>query len=196
MLTLVPIILGYVMLAGVRAGPLPPYPVPQRRAAPLATNQLSNLVPFTQFARAAYYEPKKIEGWKCGQACDALPGFEATLTGGDGNAVQFFFVGHWPQENTVVVAHQGTDPLELQAVLTDLAVLRGPLDPGLFPGIPSDVSVHTGFRDQHGIASKQILTEVQRLLAQMDSKKVVTNIGGPFTWRCPQSRRPAILQLL
>lgn len=23
------------------------------------------------------------------------------------------FVGHWPQENTVIVAHQGTDPLEL-----------------------------------------------------------------------------------
>ncbi|GLB38530.1 putative alpha beta-hydrolase [Lyophyllum shimeji] len=181
MLTFVPIILGYFMLAAVRAGPLPPLPPPQRRAAALAANQLSSLVPFTQFARAAYCEPKKIEGWNCGQACDALPGFEATLTGGDGDAEQFFFVGHWPQENTVVVAHQGTDPLKLQAVLTDLEVLRGPLDSALFPGIPDNVSVHTGFRDQHAIASKQILTEVQRLLATTGSSKVITvghSLGG------------------
>jgi len=80
-----------------------------------------------------------------------------------------------------VVAHQGTDPLELKSVLTDLEVLRGPLDAELFPGIPSDVSAHTGFRDQHALNSKTITAEVQRLLADKGSKKVITighSLGG------------------
>jgi len=181
MFTFVPVLLGCFMLAGVRATPLPLLAPPQRRAAVLSATQLSGLAPFTQFARAAYCAPTKIVGWKCGQACDALPGFEATLTGGDGNAEQFFFVGHWPQQNAVVVAHQGTDPTELKSVLTDIEVLRGPLDPALFPGVPSDVSVHTGFSEQHAIASKQIFAEVQRLLALKGSKAVITvghSLGG------------------
>lgn len=65
--------------------------------------------------------------------CKALPGFEPTLIGGDGNLVQicmFFsfqtaqshrvlnpfstdFVGYWPAENTIVVSHEGTDPTKL-----------------------------------------------------------------------------------
>lgn len=61
-----------------------------------------------------------------------------------------------------------------QSVLTDLNLIRGPLDKRLFPGIPADVSVHTGFRDQHAITADQILTEVQRLLAEKGSKKVIT----------------------
>lgn len=65
------------------------------------------------------------------EACEALPGFESTLTGGDGNDIQlctgnifqssfrcliYFnldFVGYWPQHNTVVVSHEGTDPTQL-----------------------------------------------------------------------------------
>jgi len=168
------------LLAGVRAGPIPRN-VAERRATALSSVQLSGLAPFTQFARAAYCEPQKIQGWKCGEACDALPGFEATLTGGDGDAIQFFFVGHWPQENAVVVAHQGTDPSELMSVLTDIEVLRGPLDANLFPGTPSNVAVHTGFRDEHAKTANIIFPEVQRLLAEKGSSKVITighSLGG------------------
>lgn len=64
-------------------------------------------------------------------ACDALPGFQPTVVGGDGDAVQNcepitlefiltefivsnqVFVGYWPDQDTVVVAHQGTDPTKL-----------------------------------------------------------------------------------
>lgn len=61
-----------------------------------------------------------------------------------------------------------------QSVLTDLSVIRGPLDPTHFPGIPAKASVHTGFRDQQAETSQLIFTEVQRLLAENNSKKVTT----------------------
>ncbi|KAF9464158.1 alpha/beta-hydrolase [Collybia nuda] len=180
------------VLTGVRSSPLFLRSVSERRATALSTNQISALTPFTQFARAAYCPPEKIQGWKCGEACDALPGFEATLTGGDGDAIQFFFVGHWPQENTIIVAHQGTDPLELQSVLTDLNVIRGPLDSTLFPGIPEAVSVHTGFRDQHAQTANLIFTEVQRLLNEKNSNKVTTighSLGGALAMLSALSMR-------
>ncbi|KAG6910687.1 hypothetical protein DXG01_008731 [Tephrocybe rancida] len=68
-----------------------------------------------------------------------------------------------------------------KSVLTDLEVLRGPLDSTLFPGVPEDVSVHTGFRDQHAINAKVITTEVQRLLTENGADKVITighSLGG------------------
>lgn len=96
---------------GVLAAPTPRQLAPNPRAdavTSLSVNQLSTIVPFTQFARAAYCPPEKIQGWQCGgmqlffmlqllatcsenqtEACDALPGFNPTLTGGDGNAEQF-----------------------------------------------------------------------------------------------------------
>jgi hypothetical protein len=142
----------------------------------LSSTDISNLAPFTQFARAAYCNPEVVQDWTCGEACDALPGFQATLTGGDGNAIQNFFVGHWPDAATVVVAHQGTDPLELMSVLTDLDFVQDPLDPQLFPGAPDDISIHGGFVDQHAISAVSILNEVKRLLTSTGSKSV-TLIG-------------------
>jgi len=181
MFTFVTIILGSFMLAGVHATPLPPLAPLQRRATAFSANQLSSLVPFAQFARAAYCPPAKITGWKCGQACSALPGFQATLTGGNGNSQQFFFVGHWPQQNAVVVAHQGTNPSQLKSVLTDVEVPRGPLNPALFPGVPGNVAAHKGFSEQHATASTQIFAEVKRLIAQKGAKQVITvghSLGG------------------
>ncbi|KAG6831994.1 hypothetical protein H0H92_006029 [Tricholoma furcatifolium] len=176
-------LLGFVLslLADVHAGPLDLGLSLERRATVLSSSQLQSLAPFTQFARAAYCEPTNIQGWKCGGACDALPGFEPTLTGGDGDAVQFYFVGFWPQGNTVVVAHQGTDPMELQSDLTDIEITREPLDPTLFPGVPSSVTVHSGFRNEHALTSKTITAEVKRLLTAKKANQVTTighSLGG------------------
>ncbi|KAI0311772.1 lipase class 3 family protein [Amylostereum chailletii] len=126
----------------------------KRDVTPVSTGQLSSYSPFTQFARAAYCEPGKVEGWQCGEACSALPGFQPTLTGGDGNSVQYFFVGYWPEQNTVVVAHQGTDPTELY--------------------VPS--VVHEGFADQHAQTAGQILGEVRNLMDQHNTNSI-TLIG-------------------
>jgi hypothetical protein len=152
-----------------------------RQVTTLATAELSGIVPLAQFARAAYCSPEKIQGWKCGEACDALPGFEATLTGGDGGDIQFFFVGFWPQANTVVVSHQGTDKTKLQSVLTDLNAIQGPLDKVLFPGVSSNVTVHAGFRDEHSKTANTILAEVKRLFTSKGTNSVTVvghSLGG------------------
>jgi hypothetical protein len=74
---------------------------------PLPPGQFAELVPYIEFARAAYCDPSKIAGWKCGgqlfslrpfpfspadgakEACRAVPGFIPTLRGGDGDGIQF-----------------------------------------------------------------------------------------------------------
>lgn len=63
-------------------------PTSKRSVSALSSDQLASFAPFTQFARAAYCPSDKVANWQCGQACDALPGFQPTLTGGDGDAVQ------------------------------------------------------------------------------------------------------------
>ncbi|KAH9060447.1 alpha/beta-hydrolase [Lactarius vividus] len=147
----------------------------------LSRNQFDEFVPFIEFARAAYCPLTKIEGWHCGGACQALPGFEPTLVGGDGDGTQFFFVGFWPAQSAVVVAHQGTDPLELLSVLTDMELEFMKPDPDLFPNIPSDIEVHSGFAIEHKKTASQILAEVKRLMVEHSSTNVILvghSLGG------------------
>lgn len=149
-------------------------------------------------------------------ACVALPGFIPTLTGGDGDDTQFCehrfasislflaslieherqtildFVGYWPNESAVVVAHQGTDPNEMYvplalkalvtppyrmlrrlAVLTDIQFHFMALDPDLFPDIPNDIEVHSGFATEHMKTASQTLTEVERLMNEYSSTHVI-----------------------
>ena len=74
----------------------------------LTDAQFAAYTPYTEFARAAYCNPSTVAGWKCGglsfllclcafaslsiwdkAACDAVPGFLPTLTGGDGDGTQY-----------------------------------------------------------------------------------------------------------
>lgn len=147
----------------------------------ISSIQLADLAPYTEFARAAYCSPTIVTGWNCGQACEAVPGFEVSLTGGDGNNIQYYYVGYWPTENTVVVAHEGTDPTQLLSDLTDANVLMGPLDPVLFPGIDSSVEVHSGFANEHALTASIILEEVMSLISQYNTNSVTLvghSLGG------------------
>ncbi|TCD70529.1 hypothetical protein EIP91_002875 [Steccherinum ochraceum] len=142
----------------------------------LSSAQLSALAPYTQFARAAYCPTSKITNWNCGEACKANSGFEVTLTGGDGNDVQLFFVGYWPAQNSVVVAHEGTDPTQFLSVLTDGSVLQKNLDTSLFPGVPSSVWIHGGFADAQAETASAILKETKRLISTKGAT-TVTLVG-------------------
>ncbi|KIL66292.1 hypothetical protein M378DRAFT_124358 [Amanita muscaria Koide BX008] len=141
-----------------------PYLLP-RQTSPLSASQLAALDPYTQFARASYCPDPVLADWSCGEACSALSGFTPTLVGGDGNSVQIFFVGYWSDQNSVVVAHEGTDPTKFLSLLTDANIAMATLDPTLFPGVPSTVRVHDGFRHAQAQTAHQILAEVRRLMS-------------------------------
>ncbi|KAF8842167.1 alpha/beta-hydrolase [Paxillus ammoniavirescens] len=165
---------------------LNPLFTPARRAqvtslTAVTPSQLAGFAPYTEFARAAYCPPSIVQGWQCGEACQAVPGFQVSLTGGDGNAIQYYYVGYWPSENTVVVAHQGTDPTQFLSDLTDADILMGNLDPTLFPGVDDTVQVHSGFANEHAQSASIILNEVRSLISQYGATSVTLvghSLGG------------------
>ncbi|KAH7885279.1 Alpha/Beta hydrolase protein [Phlebopus sp. FC_14] len=143
---------------------------------PMSASQLADLAPYTEFARAAYCNPGIVQGWNCGEACQAVPGFEVSLTGGDGNGIQYYYVGYWPSQNSVIVAHEGTDPTQLLSDLTDVDIVMESLDQTLFPGVASNVQVHSGFANEHAKTASTILSEVKNLISQRGASSV-TSVG-------------------
>lgn len=129
--------LSHILLAAVSfifgVTAIPTTVLKSRSVSVLSTSSVNAFTPFAQFARAAYCNPASTASWSCGQACSANTGFVPSISGGDGNGVQFCknlyfalqvviqvfnfdclgYVGYWPTQNTVVVAHQGTDPTQL-----------------------------------------------------------------------------------
>ncbi|KAF9481532.1 alpha/beta-hydrolase [Pholiota conissans] len=167
------VFVGIVLARTVIAAPTV---LEERSVSPLSASDLSSLAPFTQFARAAYCPTSVLKNWSCGQACSANSDFQVTLVGGDGNGVQIYFVGYSPSQNSIIVAHEGTDPTQFLSDLTDLNILMDPLDTALFPGVSSSVQVHDGFRNEHALTAKTILAEVKRLLS-VKSTTTVTTVG-------------------
>ncbi|KAI0646667.1 alpha/beta-hydrolase [Trametes meyenii] len=165
----------WVSLLALRVGALP---ARQARAGVtlLTSSELSALAPYTEFARAAYCGSDKVTNWECGEACNAIPGFQTALAGGDGNGVQYYFVGYWPSQNAVVVAHQGTDPTQFLSDLTDVDIAQTTLDSTLFPGVSSDVLVHEGFANEHAKTASNILAATKKLLSQTGATTVI-NVG-------------------
>jgi hypothetical protein len=97
-------------------------------------------------------------------------------SGGDGDKTQFWYVGFSPSLDTVIVAHQGTNPSDFLADLTDADLSRGPLNPSLFPGVPSTVEVHNGFASEQASTAPTILSAVQQTLSAHGASSV-TVIG-------------------
>ncbi|KAI0336577.1 alpha/beta-hydrolase [Cubamyces sp. BRFM 1775] len=152
-----------------------------RAVTPVSSADLAGLAPYTQFARAAYCDPSKTANWSCGEACSANAGFQTALTGGDGDATQYYFVGYWPSQNAVVVAHQGTDPTQFLSDETDIDIPMTNLDSSLFPGVASSVLVHEGFANEHALTAAQILTTTKNLISQKGATSVITvghSLGG------------------
>ncbi|KAG1822827.1 uncharacterized protein BJ212DRAFT_1330682 [Suillus subaureus] len=145
-----------------------PSPPAMRRAnisvvTQMSSTQLDEIVPYAQFARAAYCPPIMINGSVVlSGACEAVPEFKVSLTGGNDGSIQYYYVGYWPTENTVVVAHEGTDPAKILADLTDANALTKRLNPTLFSGSP----------DEHASTANTISKEVKSLISQYNAKSV------------------------
>ncbi|KAJ4475797.1 Alpha/Beta hydrolase protein [Lentinula aciculospora] len=158
-----------------------PVDLHRRAVTQLSTTELASFAPFTQFARAAYCGTDILQDWTCGEACEANADFAVSLVGGDDNDIQNYFVGYSPSLEAIIVAHEGTDPTQLESDLTDIDVPLATLDSTLFPGISSDVEVHTGFQDEHALTASIILTEVQSLMSSVGTNNIVAvghSLGG------------------
>src|ERR1700691_5562245 len=59
------------------------------------------------------------------------------------------------------------------SVLTDMNFEFMQPDPNLFPNIPSDIQVHSGFAFEHEKTAGQILAEVKRLMTKHSSTEVI-----------------------
>ncbi|GAW05435.1 alpha beta-hydrolase [Lentinula edodes] len=171
--------LSYVALSALSSCLATPMAMDRRTVTSLSTAQFSSYAPFTQFARAAYCDG--FQDWTCGAACDANADFEVSLAGGDDSDIQNYFVGFSPSLSSIIVAHEGTDPLQLESDLTDVEVLLASLDTSLFPGISSSVQVHDGFKNEHAKTASVILAEVRTLMASKNTKNVMAvghSLGG------------------
>lgn len=101
--------------------------------------------------------------------------------GGDGDRVQFWYVGFSPSLKTVIVAHQGTNPHKLLSLLADADFFLFPLNSTLFPGIPLGVEAHVGFSSHQANTASTILSAVQTTLSKLGASSVTVvghSLGG------------------
>ncbi|KAF8704510.1 hypothetical protein AX14_013931 [Amanita brunnescens Koide BX004] len=152
----------------VRAAPLEP----RQSITPLSTSQIDVFTPYTWFASTGYCEPSKTLSWTCGANCEANPDFIPVASGGNGDSVQYWYVGYSPSLSTVIVAHQGTNPSEIEAIATDAKAFQENLDSSLFPGISSSVEVHSGFADEQAQTATNVLSAVQSTISAHGATRV------------------------
>ncbi|KAL6307289.1 lipase [Sparassis latifolia] len=138
----------------------------------LSESQINYFTPYTLYASAAYCPSAELAVWACGVNCQAIPQFEPVAAGGDGNLVQYWYVGFDPTLDSVIVAHQGTDPAALLADLTDVNLIQEALDPTLFPGLSTDILVHSGFANEQSLTAADVLSAVQETMAKYGVNQV------------------------
>ncbi|KAF8883383.1 alpha/beta-hydrolase [Mucidula mucida] len=128
-----------------------------------------------QFSRAVYCSTDSVTTLTCGAPCDALGGdVTFLLSGGDGGATPLFFVAHDAPTNSIIVAHQGTDPDNILSVLNDAAFFLEDLSTNLISGLNvNDIKVHSGFQNAFERTAAEIMAAVQDGLTSTGSTKVI-----------------------
>ncbi|KAJ3489865.1 hypothetical protein NLI96_g1827 [Meripilus lineatus] len=134
----------------------------------------AQLVRPAQLARAAYCSPASVLNFTCGPSCDAVKGVNILLADGDSGSIPRFFVATDPTIQSVVVAHQGTDPTKVLSVLNDAQFFPTDLDTKRFPNSTDGIKVHDGFQDTQGRTSDVVLSTVKSALTSSGYTKVLT----------------------
>ncbi|KAK0215107.1 Alpha/Beta hydrolase protein [Armillaria fumosa] len=128
------------------------------------------------FSRIAYCSSASVTNFSCGAPCDALDAqsVEILATGGDGGTVPRFVIAHDKSTNSIVVAHQGTDPKNILSVLNDAEFFLTPIDTESFPSAAGkDIKVHSGFLETFSRTSSTVLSSVQSALTSTGAQSVV-----------------------
>lgn len=98
----------------------------------LTTSEINAYRPYAFYASTGYCAPSTTINWSCGGVsmcsffnpvlkiillslanCEANPTFKPFASGGNGDTVQYWFVGYDPVLDTVMVVHQGTIIIEV-----------------------------------------------------------------------------------
>ncbi|KAG9036973.1 hypothetical protein FS837_001563 [Tulasnella sp. UAMH 9824] len=84
-------------------------------------------------------------------------------------------------EDSIVVAHEGTDPTQFLSLVNDADFFPDAMDQAYFPGISSSILVHGGFQDTFKRSASSILAAVKKVMAAKSSSKVTLvghSLGG------------------
>lgn len=78
-----------------------------------------------------------------------------------------------PDTQTIVVAHQGTEPKKVLSIANDIEFRQVDANTTLFPQAGDDVKLHDGFQQTQGRTADLVLATVQDGLASTGFKKVL-----------------------
>ncbi|KAH9851329.1 alpha/beta-hydrolase [Lenzites betulinus] len=145
-------------------------------AQPTAFSQddiTNNLLRPAFFSNAVYCSTGAVQNWQCGDSCNALPNVKVLTAGGDGGSIPNYFIAHDPDADTIVVAHQGTDPKNLLSDLNDIEIGQVAANTTILPTASGDVKLHDGFTETQGRTADTVLSAVQSALESTGATKVL-----------------------
>jgi len=134
----------------------------------------SSLLRPALFSRVAYCDSTRTQALSCGAPCDAIKGATVLKTGGDGAATPRFFISSDTQSQSIIVAHEGTDPTEFLSLLNDAKVAQVAMDSKRFPKAAQGSLIHDGFQDAQGRSSDDVISTVQSALKSTGFTRVLT----------------------
>ncbi|KAF7317836.1 Lipase [Mycena kentingensis (nom. inval.)] len=187
--------LAVVLIALVSSAAAAPYLLARQAITQLSAAQIAAFKPFSFYAAASYCPPARTLAWDCGSVyvespdaafiisienCLANPTFKPIASGGDGDKIQFWYVGFDPTLKTLIVGHQGTDFDKVFATLTDANFPLKSLDAALFPGISDDVKAHSGFANEQAKCDRK-LAALKTGISRFNATKVTVvghSLGG------------------
>jgi len=127
-----------------------------------------------QFARVAYCSTKSITTWTCGGPCTELGNVTFLQSGGDEGLIPLYFIAHDPTDESIVVAHEGTDSKNILSIINDAKFGLVDLNATRFPSTAGQgIKVHSGFQETFERTADGLLAGVMKGLADTGVKKVV-----------------------
>ncbi|KAJ6528913.1 alpha/beta-hydrolase [Mycena capillaripes] len=134
----------------------------------------STLLRPAQFARVAYCSSESITAWNCGAPCDALKNITFLQEGGDEGLVPLYYIAHDALDQSLVVAHEGTDAKNILSILNDAQFGLVPLNVSRFPETAGkNITVHDGFQKTFERTADSLLAGVMAGLQSTGVKKIV-----------------------
>jgi len=133
----------------------------------------STLVRPALFSRVAYCESATITSWTCGKPCEALSDITFLQSGGDEGAIPLYYIAHDADDQSLVVAHAGTDPVKFLSLLNDAEFELVALNSSRFPeAAGTDIKVHDGFQQTFERTADGLLAGVKAGLASTGVTKI------------------------